>query len=126
MTIIRNPAAYAKAVQRNIHYNAAITRNKKWEARREDGRRLSNWLTQSGEFASKRIPNPDPEWKRKGEPSEIYEAHAATKGMFAGDFGNFLISLRDFSCGLPFTNRIVLSRKWQCSAGINAFQSGGY
>lgn len=120
MTIM-NPDAYEAGRMRRIRENSRKTGRAKWFAAHEDAQRLHDWLLCCGEFAD-RIVTKDPAdqaaydeqlaeiWARAN--AEGFDPHAdvweldekfqtrmehnpATKGMFAGDFGNVLLSMRD-------------------------------
>ncbi len=73
---VEHPAAYAEAIRRNINANASKTRLKKWLAI-DGNQRLYDWLFCINEF---------------DDPSR--EA-PLTRNMFKGDFGSFLLELRE-------------------------------
>jgi hypothetical protein len=90
MTMIHNPVAYDNAIQRNIRMNAKKTKVKAWYAAHDDAKRLDEWLNGYGEFdgITSYTPFGDDFISR-------HNNHPATIGMFAGDFGSFLLSMRD-------------------------------
>jgi len=118
MTQIRNPAAYERGKRAAIAANARKTAQKEWE-KIEDHQMIEDFLTQSGEFAPKSLTK-DPAdqaeyerlqaeaeaikcnnsyWQELDRLAERFDARMVenpiTRGMFAGDFGEFLLKLRD-------------------------------
>ena len=100
---VRNPSAYAAAIERRIKQNAAITRRRQWEAGNPDHERLNAWLNQVGEFRSVcTCGQSDAEHRDQygGCWAELSDQcrdvpHPATRGIFSGDFGSFLLKLAD-------------------------------
>jgi hypothetical protein len=73
---------YEAGVKSAIQINAAKGKFKIWIAE-DDHQELFDWLVGSGPFEN----------LRKGEWDS--ETHPLCKGMFSGDFGDFLITLKD-------------------------------
>lgn len=94
---IEHPAAYENAIRMRIKINAAKTRRKNWFAENPDAQRLTDWLYQVGEFATRcSCGLTDEEHQKDGwtdscKPIE----HPATYNIFVGEFGGFLAELQD-------------------------------
>lgn len=100
---VENPAAYERAIERNIKANAAKTRRKTWVATHADAERLRDWLHQSGEFQDRYSCGNS--WSNaKGACCDNYDtkccyvgpkAHPLVAGIFSGDFGKVLLEMRE-------------------------------
>lgn len=90
---IRNPGAYAAAVEARIRMNATKTRRAKWLSENADGERLYDWLNHVGEFADTCTCG------AQGWDEHAYDCrtihHPTTVGMFSGDFGKLLFKLQE-------------------------------
>jgi hypothetical protein len=99
---IEHPDAYDKAVRNYIKANAATTRQKNWFAAHPDAQRLRDWLYGDGEFESRfscGLASSDWRDHRCAEMDRCCSkgaiAHPACRGIFAGDYGSFLLKLRE-------------------------------
>ena len=100
---VEHPAAYEAAIKARIRANASKTRRQNWLATHADAERLSDWLHQSGEFRDRYACGNV--WSNdRGACCENYDfkcshigpkAHPLVAGMFAGDFGQLLLKMRD-------------------------------
>tara|TARA_R110000823_G_scaffold25325_12_gene74621 strand:+ start:458 stop:1114 length:657 start_codon:yes stop_codon:yes gene_type:complete len=79
---IHHPDAWENGKRSAIKRNATTTRLKKWLPLK-DHQRLNDWLCQTGEFAD------------VVEDDFNITPHPLTVGIFAGGFGDLLISFRD-------------------------------
>ena len=99
---VEHPSAYEAAIKARIKANASKTRRAKWCAAHPDAERLNAWLNQYGEFKNRYscgnvwsdanggcCDNSD-RCLSIGE-----KAHPLVAGMFAGDFGQLLLKMRD-------------------------------
>lgn len=84
---IDNPDAYERGKQARIAENARKTRHREWIAK-GDHRELHDWLMGTGDFA--------PEYTFNTDGWIVSEkAHPLTYGMYGGDFGGVLYSIRE-------------------------------
>jgi hypothetical protein len=74
---------YEDGVKMAIKFNARKGALKRWVAE-DDHQELYDWLTQTGEYAD-----------TENEDGYFCDPHPLCKGIFAGDFGSFLLKLRD-------------------------------
>lgn len=108
---VQNETAYIAAAKARIRANAAKSARKEFFATHTDAERISDWLNETGEFGPSfvtRNPEDQSEFDQMSdacEPNELYEIadrfdayykpHEMVVGMFTGDFGAFLMELRD-------------------------------
>lgn len=100
---VEHPSAYEAAIKARIKANASKTRRTKWLATHPDAERLRDWLHQSGEFQDRYACGNT--WSNdRGACCANYDfkcsytgpkAHPLVAGMFAGDFGQLLLKMRD-------------------------------
>lgn len=100
---IEHPDAYEAAIKARIKANASKTRRTKWLATHPDAERLRDWLHQSGEFQDRYACGNT--WSNdRGACCANYDfkcshigpkAHPLVAGMFAGNFGQLLLKMRD-------------------------------
>jgi hypothetical protein len=81
---IEHPAAYEAAIRARIKANAAKTRRKNWFAAHPDAQRLWDWLYGHNEFENK-----------YNEQGELVKSNPLRDGMFAGNFGEVLLEMRE-------------------------------
>jgi len=81
---IEHPAAYEAAIRRKIKENASKTRRKNWLEIVPDAQRLMDWLNGQGEFENK-----------YNERGELVKSNPLRDGMFAGNFGEVLLEMRE-------------------------------
>lgn len=115
--MIRNEAAYEAGKLRNIRLNARKTRQAAWQASNPDHAELTEWLFAVGEFDYQHVTK-DPALQAEYDAaaarvieqfgdhcSDLYaldeaygvrvRTHPLVAGIFTGNFGEFLLKLRD-------------------------------
>jgi len=98
---IHNQIAYDNAIQRNIKTNARKTRMKKFYEQYDNAQQVWDWLNNCGQYqnmfkdANGILYTCDQIDNMEGNQNTTPVVNPMCEGMFSGEFGNFMIGLRN-------------------------------